>query len=278
MTKAAEILDEVFGNTWEDCLDLRKGMNALMRLKTTMDFISDDLSATTRVINVKCAGSSQGFQSDDGETSPLHFDDGQNASFEQNEFECPQDYDMFLDQLLTKATSQEGFVEAFENILPEPVQLMVDKLIPALKSRGLHDSEKIPETSGKWKATDKAMLGFMAVMGLLSMSILTAMGMSADCGCVCATGETPKYIWGISLGLVSALPIVLMALCLTVSYVLNKVRINFDLCFRKLDLPSYTSVRCADTFSFRGLLLYLQSQLQADLSYQVILSSFGRRN
>ena len=35
MTDAAGILDEVLLNEWEDCLDLRIGMNALMRLKTT---------------------------------------------------------------------------------------------------------------------------------------------------------------------------------------------------------------------------------------------------
>ena len=136
---------------------------------------------------------------------------------------------MFLDQLLTKATSQEGFIEAFENVLPEPVQMTVDKLIPALRTRNVHSDEKLPDTS-EWNATEKAILFFMVVMGLLSMSVLTSMGMSADCGCMCAPGESPKYIWGISLGLVSALPIVLMTLCLTVCYVLNKVKSVFACC------------------------------------------------
>jgi hypothetical protein len=218
MTEAAKIIEEVLDNVWEDCLDLRAGMDALMRIKTTMNLNvkSDDILATTLVvspINLKDADPGQGSQSEVWKHFPS----------EPLEVLCPKDYDMFLDQVLTKATGQEGFVEAFENILPEPVQIMVDKLIPALGSGSVDDTKKAPDISENWNATEKIMLCFMAVMGLLTMSMLTAMGMSADCGCVCASGDTPKNIWGISFGLVSALPIALMALGLTMFYVLNQV-------------------------------------------------------
>jgi hypothetical protein len=217
MTDAAVIIDEVLGNNWEDCLDLQSGMDALMRLKATMKAKPDyHLAKASEVSPIKHADPGQSFQFDENTPSGM------------NNLECPKDYDIFLDQLLTKVTSQDGFVEAFENILPEPVQMMVDKLIPAanpaLRS-GIGDTkEKSPDTSEIWNATERIMLCFMAVMGLLSLSILTAMGMSPDCGCACALGESPKHIWGFSFGLVSALPIILMALGMTVFYMLNMVR------------------------------------------------------
>ena len=215
MTDAAAIIEEILGNDWEDCLDLRTGMDALMRLKATMNDKSDDHLASRLVSPIKIIHARQDYQYDDGRHSAICWKGAENPNL--------KNYDMFLEQLLTKVTSQEGFVEAFENILPEPVQRMVDKLSGVNK-------EKSPDTSESWNATEKCMLCFMAVMGLLSLSILTAMGMSADCECVCASGESPKSIWGVSFGLVSALPVALMALCMTVYYVLNKVRANMYLC------------------------------------------------
>jgi hypothetical protein len=212
MAEEAEIIDEILGNEWEDCLDLRSGMDALMRLKTTINSKSGS-HVVFSLINVKHADLGQGCQSDDRKHS----------SSEPPGLVCPKDYDMFLDQLLTKAISQEGFVEAFENILPEPVQMAVNKLIPSL--RGSVDSPE--KTSRKWDVVEKIILCFMVVMGLLTMSILAAMGMSTDCGCVCASGETPKYIWGVSFGVVSALPIALIAISLTAFYVMNQVGATF---------------------------------------------------
>jgi hypothetical protein len=222
MTDAAAIIDEILGNDWEDCLDLRTGMDALMRLKATMNAESDYHLANASVVRpIKHADPGQGFQ----------FDDRKNSPYWVSDVESPMDYDTFLDQLLTQVTSQDGFVEAFENVLPEPVQMMVDKLIPAHRRGSGDTKEKSPDTSEIWNATEKIMLCFMAFMGLLSLSILTAMGMSADCGCACTVNESPKHIWGVSVGLVSALPVAIMALGMAVFYVLKKVRANMYLCY-----------------------------------------------
>eukprot|EP00291_Cryptomonas_curvata_P016595 CAMPEP_0172155328 /NCGR_PEP_ID=MMETSP1050-20130122/2564_1 /TAXON_ID=233186 /ORGANISM="Cryptomonas curvata, Strain CCAP979/52" /LENGTH=578 /DNA_ID=CAMNT_0012824213 /DNA_START=76 /DNA_END=1812 /DNA_ORIENTATION=- len=211
LTESAKIIGEVLDNEWEDCLDLRAGMDSLMRLKTTMNTQPDGHLAATRgvsPVNVKRVDDpGQGLQVETKKQSPS----------EPVEGECSKDYDMFLDQLLTKAISQEGFVEAFDSVLPEPVQMTIDKL-----QGKSEDSDETADPPTKWNTTEKIMLCFMGVMGLLTMSILTAMGMSTDCGCVCGSGETPKYIWGVSFGLVSALTISLVAVGMTAFYVLRQ--------------------------------------------------------
>ena len=208
----AALVDELQRNEWESSSDLKAGMTTLMGLKGALN-----------ARECKVDGSEFGFK-EAVEAVPAP-EDTAGLQRGPRAAKAPKNYDTFLDVLVSKAMEKEGFMQDLAEGVPEPVRGFVGKMLPVLESAE-PDAETPPRTA--WNATEKLMLVFGAVMGLLTASILTAMGMSEDCGCSCGTEENPKYIWGVSIGLVAAVPAVVIALGLTVCAVVQKVQTRFQ--------------------------------------------------
>ena len=71
---------------------------------------------------------------------------------------------------------------------------------------------------------EKICIYLMWISGFVSMGILTAMGMSKDCGCTCDQneGSNTSTVWGVSLGVVAVIPAILLFIYVTILKMRNQ--------------------------------------------------------